>query len=64
MKEYKIEYENQFMTKNPLMAAKEVVEDIVNGLALMFTVTDLETNEKFSVDLSEMDEDAVIKMTE
>lgn len=46
---------------SPLDAAKEickwVLEDAQN---LMYDVIDEETNEKFSVDLSEEDEDAVL----
>lgn len=59
-KNLKVEWENEFQSSSPLDAAKEAAKDIAEGLTTMFTVTDMETNEQFSVDLNEEDEDAVV----
>jgi len=47
---------------NPLKAAKEISSWLEDGV--IFTVTDEQTNESFTVDLSEDDEDAVLPLTE
>ena len=61
MPTFKIIYENElYEAKGPLEAAKLVREDIISAEALMFTVIDESTDEHFSVDLNEDDEDAVL----
>ncbi len=59
---FNITWENEFKDdiSTPLEAAKQCLKDIVNGETLMFTVTDKTTGIKYSVDLGEDDEDAVI----
>ena len=47
---------------DPLSAAKECLSEIQNGEALAFTVIDNTTGKKFSVDLSEPDENAVLEI--
>lgn len=60
MPTFTVTYENELYSANdPLEAAKDVRNDIINGEALMFTVVNETTGEKFSVDLDEEDEDAV-----
>jgi hypothetical protein len=49
-------------TDDPLKAAKQCLADIQNGESLMFTVKNETTNQTFSVDLSEPDEDAVLEI--
>lgn len=50
------------MGKNPLEAAKAVRKWIMeNNGKVVYTVYDDETNEKFTVDLAEDDEDAVLR---
>jgi len=65
MGKFTIVYEQeQYDALSPLDAAKKVRQDIINGEALCFTVINEETNEKFSVDLSEDDNDAVVIIKE
>jgi hypothetical protein len=53
------EYEK---AKNPLEAAKTIRKWIMeNDGNVVYTVYDEETNEKFTVDLAEDDEDAVLR---
>jgi hypothetical protein len=47
---------------DPLEAAKQCLKDIQNGESLIFTVKNETTNQTFSVDLGEPDEDAVIEI--
>ena len=61
MSKYRVEYENDIDdAENPREAAESVRQDIVNGHALGFTVTELLTGKKFSVDLGEMDEEDIV----
>ena len=47
--------------ENPLIAVKEFVKAIIeDGYVLIYDVEDEDTGEKFTVDLSEEDEDAVL----
>lgn len=65
MATFKVIYENElYSAENPLDAAKSVRKDIIDGEALMFTVINEQTGEKFSVDLFEDDEDAVLPITQ
>ena len=67
---YRIVWENEFEATDPLAAAKEAREDIGNGESIMFTVEEVVNThipdfipaKKFSVDLNEDDEDAVVEM--
>lgn len=62
---YKVEWENELDTPtSALQAAKEAMKDIANGESLCFTVTDYKTGQRYSVDLNEEDEDAVVEMSE
>lgn len=62
---YTIIYEQEANdAKSPLEAVKWTLDGIMNGEALMFTVTDNKTGKQYSVDLQEEDEDAVIPMQE
>ena len=46
---------------NPLEAAKGMLKDVIeDGNFLVWDVVDEDSNEKFTVDLSEEDEDAVL----
>ena len=63
MPQFKIEWENElYNCKTPLEAAKECAQDIANGDTLRFTVTNLSTGEKWSVDLNELEGEEVIEM--
>lgn len=53
-----------YNTNNPLKAAKEAVEQIKDGDALQFTVIDELTGERYSVDLQENDEEAVLEIVD
>lgn len=65
MPTFKVIYENElYSAENPLDAAKSVRKDIIDSDVLMFTVINEQTGEKFSVDLSEDDEDAVLPITQ
>lgn len=49
------------MAKNPLEATKKILKWIEeNANTMIYDVIDEETNDKFTVDLSEDDEDAVL----
>lgn len=63
---YKVEWENEVGDRKggPLEAAKDCLYDLQNREALGFTITDLKTGRKYSVDLNEEDEDAVLEITE
>ena len=63
MPKFKIIYEQeQYAALSPLDAAKKIRQDIIDGEALCFTVINEETNEEFSVDLGEEDDNAVYKI--
>lgn len=65
MGKFTIVYEQElYDALSPLDAAKKVRQDIIDGEALCFTVINEETNEKFSVDLGEDDNDAVVIIKE
>lgn len=60
---YKIEWDNEVdSATSPLEAAVWAFEGIENQESLMFTVTDLSTGKRYSVDLGESDKDAVIEL--
>lgn len=61
MPTYKIEWEQDlFDFDNPLDAVKECIKDISNGDCLMFTVTDMSSGKRYSVDAEADEEDAVL----
>lgn len=62
---YKIEWEDEGFEyqQSPLEAVKQAVQNICNGETLAFTATDLKTNKKYSVDLSDDNEEAVVEIT-
>lgn len=63
MTTFTVKWENKIDDQNsPLEAAKNCLSDIVNLDCLCFTVINEDTNEQFSVDLSEDDEFAVLKI--
>lgn len=62
MKFYEIIWESGLRSDNPLEAAKQAREDIINGESLQFTVVDTSTGKKYSVDLYENDDDAVLEI--
>lgn len=54
MKEYRIKWEIDLMAKDPIEAAKEALDSIINGDAKFFTVVSLDKEDKgveTSVDL-------------
>ncbi len=62
MKTYTIKLEfTDIQANNPLEATKIILDWIENGANMMvYDVTDEDTNEKFTVDLEESDENAVL----
>ena len=64
MKNYKVSVEINLCGDNPLEVAKQLTEMIRDHESdWQFYVQDEETNEIFSVDLQEEDEDAVLPVT-
>lgn len=62
---YQIEWENELShPESPLEAARACYEDIKNGEALAFTVTDLKTGQRYSVDLNEEEGEEVLEIGE
>lgn len=69
---YIVRWEDEFPTsledetindlESPLDAAKQALENIQSSMTLGFTVIDTKDNKKYSVDLSEDDEDAVLEI--
>lgn len=62
MKNYTVSLTINLEAKNPLEAAKEMANLYGNeqSMDLIYDVIDEETNESYTVDLSEEDEDAVL----
>jgi hypothetical protein len=64
MKDYKLSLEINLSGENPLEVSKQLTEMIRDHESdWQFYVQDEETNEIFSVDLQEEDEDAVLPVT-
>lgn len=64
MNHFRVEWEDEGFEdcSTPLEAAKQAAENISNRETLGFTVTNMKTGQRFSVDLDEEDEDAVIEI--
>ena len=66
---YRVKWVSELTATNPLDAAKQAREDIINGTSLIFDVEKIRdyngvAKKKFTVDLLEDDEDAVLENTE
>lgn len=63
MSTFKIEWEDELYEYNtPLEAAKAAFEEIKDGSALAFTVTELSTGRRYSIDLNEEEGYEVLKI--
>lgn len=63
---YRVKWLNEIFVSDPLNAAKQAREDIINGDSLIFDVEEIKDYgepaiQKFTVDLGEDDEDAVLE---
>ena len=62
---WKVEWENDIDNADgPTEAAYMCRNDIINGESLMFTVTDYETGQRYSVDLNESEGEEAIEIND
>lgn len=64
MATYKVEWEQQIdNASSPLNAAQVCADEMESGESFAFTVTNLSTGERFSVDLNKGDEGEVVQLS-